>query len=274
MPTTISRKKLEANRRNARLSTGPKTAAGQRKARWNALKHGLLAAETIIAAGEGQERREDFERLLGQLRRDLRPQSALEEMLVEKVAVCYWRLRRLLRYETGQIRKDLDTAGSQSADEKLRQLDLAHTFSAAGLPLARQKLRQSSLGLQYLIEQLEKMRQEVETTDTLSEKTSERLIKFFGPGELDFPARLQSVGKQNWPQDLMEALTEEKARLEQLKPQVEQQEELQQQSHRARLSLPDKQATEHLVRYQNSLEHQLDRTLRQLQSVRTKKKRK
>lgn len=38
------------------------------------------------------------------------PVGVLEEMLVEKIAVCYWRLRRVLRCEIGEIRKELDTA--------------------------------------------------------------------------------------------------------------------------------------------------------------------
>src|SRR5215470_5418244 len=35
---------IAANRRNARRSTGPRTAAGKRKARANALSHGIVAS--------------------------------------------------------------------------------------------------------------------------------------------------------------------------------------------------------------------------------------
>jgi len=261
---TVSLKQLEANRRNARLSTGPQTTAGQRKVRWNALKHGLLSAEVVIAAGDGQESRRQFQLLLDQLRRDLQPQGTLEELLVEKVAVCYWRQRRLLRYETGQIRKDLDTARSEKASQKAFALDLAQSFSASGLPLDRQKLRQSSLGLQYLIEQLDEMRQEVETTGSVSQKTCERLVQLFGRGEQDLPARIKGVELQDWSNGLLQVLDQEKARLEQLKPQVQQQEQLQDESYLARLSLPKKEPLDSLVRYETSLERHLDRILRQL----------
>jgi hypothetical protein len=44
-----SLRQIEANRRNARLSTGPITEEGKKKSRRNALRHGL-AAETIIVA--------------------------------------------------------------------------------------------------------------------------------------------------------------------------------------------------------------------------------
>ncbi len=40
-PKVISERKLAANRRNARASTGPKTQRGKRLARLNALKHGV-----------------------------------------------------------------------------------------------------------------------------------------------------------------------------------------------------------------------------------------
>ena len=43
-----SDKKVEANRRNALKSTGPKTLEGKSAVRMNALKHGLLSRETLL----------------------------------------------------------------------------------------------------------------------------------------------------------------------------------------------------------------------------------
>ena len=102
-------KQAAANRRNATRSTGPATPAGKAIASRNALKHGLLAKEIVIDAGEGAESQEEFNALVLDLRNQFNPQGPLEEMLVEKIAVAYWRLRRVYRYEAGVIKRNLST---------------------------------------------------------------------------------------------------------------------------------------------------------------------
>jgi len=71
-------KRAAANRRNAQLSTGPRTEEGKNRSRRNALKHGVLAYALLITEGEGAEDRAEFDELLGGLRRDLAPVGTLE----------------------------------------------------------------------------------------------------------------------------------------------------------------------------------------------------
>ena len=106
LKTGISPQKLAANRRNAQLSTGPRTEEGKSRSRHNALKHGILGSAVLITSGEGAEDPAEFDELLSALRRDLAPVGRLEEMMVEKIAVCWWRQKRSLRCETGLIRRD------------------------------------------------------------------------------------------------------------------------------------------------------------------------
>ncbi len=106
---TVSEKQLKANRKNAKKA-GVKTAEGKAIVKYNALKHGLLAKEVVITIGEGAEDPEEFNSLLADLKTQLAPAGTLEEMLTEKIAVAYWRLRRAYRYEVGLIRHELDTA--------------------------------------------------------------------------------------------------------------------------------------------------------------------
>ena len=64
----------------------------------------------IITSGDGKEDEQEYRELLDGLILSLNPSGQLECLLVEKIAVDYWRLRRVLRFETGSIRKQLDTA--------------------------------------------------------------------------------------------------------------------------------------------------------------------
>ena len=81
---------IAANRRNALKSTGPKTAAGKAKVAGNALRHGLTARE-VVRTDENQA---GFEQFFAEIRETLDPADAVEEQMVERIALCYWRLRR------------------------------------------------------------------------------------------------------------------------------------------------------------------------------------
>jgi hypothetical protein len=90
-----TRKQRAANRRNAKKSTGPKTMEGRNRSKLNALKHGLTAAQIIVF----DESAEDLENFHQGLIADWLPMGALEEQLVERIAICAWRLRRVYRIE-------------------------------------------------------------------------------------------------------------------------------------------------------------------------------
>ena len=94
--------KIEANRRNAKKSTGPRSAAGKAKSSRNAVKHGLLAGR-IVLADHKDEDPQQFGLLLDGLRDDYQPQSTIETMLVERLAASFWRLRRAYRFEVEAI---------------------------------------------------------------------------------------------------------------------------------------------------------------------------
>ena len=105
----LSEKQWLANRQNAFKSPGPRTPEGKSIAARNALKHGLLAKAVVIKDGEGAENQQSFDTLLADLLEQLHPVGPLEEVLVEKMAVSYWRMRRVHRCEVGHLRHKLDT---------------------------------------------------------------------------------------------------------------------------------------------------------------------
>jgi hypothetical protein len=90
-------KQIEANRRNAHKSTGPKTEAGKTASRCNAVRHGLTA-ETVIGALEDAE---DYKVFEATVTADYDAQSAVERELVLRLASLLWRLRRATKVETG-----------------------------------------------------------------------------------------------------------------------------------------------------------------------------
>jgi hypothetical protein len=87
----VSKMQLEANRANARRSTGPRTAEGKSRSRLNALKHGLSAKSIVI----GDERPEDFEALRDAVVEHYRPRTALADDAADRYAATLWRLRRI-----------------------------------------------------------------------------------------------------------------------------------------------------------------------------------
>jgi hypothetical protein len=96
-----SLRQIEANRRNARLSTGPITEEGKTKSRRNALRHGLTA-ETVIDALEDADDYAAFEMAVTA---DYDAQSAVERELVLRLASLLWRLRRATAIEAGLFKE-------------------------------------------------------------------------------------------------------------------------------------------------------------------------
>ncbi len=94
----------KANRNNAKKSTGPRTEEGKSRVAKNALKHGLLARDTVLP-GEDPA---DFDSQLSALEADIQPVNSLEFELVRQIADAQWRMRRLTRLETGFLAAAVD----------------------------------------------------------------------------------------------------------------------------------------------------------------------
>ena len=93
-------RQLDANRRNARHSTGPVTEEGKKRSRRNAVRHGLTA-ETVIDALEDAD---DYSAFELSITADYDAQSATERELVLRLASLLWRIRRATAIESGLFR--------------------------------------------------------------------------------------------------------------------------------------------------------------------------
>ena len=115
----VSRQQLEANRANARKSTGPWTPEGKSRSKMNALKHGLSSQKSILI---GDERPEDFEALRDAVITHYRPCTELGNQAAESYAATLWRLRRIPAIEAALA----EAACQRAYDEECAALDSKH----------------------------------------------------------------------------------------------------------------------------------------------------
>jgi hypothetical protein len=112
-----SLKQIEANRRNAENSTGPRSEAGKQRSSRNAVRHGLTA-ETVI---EPLEDAEDYAAFEEAIAASFDPETAVERELILRLASLLWRLRRATSIETAlfQVKIEHDS-GPQPVSELSR----------------------------------------------------------------------------------------------------------------------------------------------------------
>ena len=136
-PLRLTPQRLEANRRNAARSTGPRTARGKARVARNPIKHGFFVAPER----RSEEQHRAFAELFEGLCDDFHPHSEREEVCVAMVADSYVRMAELLRYE--------NIAALKYHRECERELEVrianADEDEAARLRAHREKLRRAGL---------------------------------------------------------------------------------------------------------------------------------
>ena len=95
-------KQINANRKNALLSRGPKTDLGKLNSSKNSLKHGLTAKQLVIG-----ENLKEFEQYRDQMIEALKPVGILEEQVVFKIIDVGFRLRRIGKIEAGIYNQEI-----------------------------------------------------------------------------------------------------------------------------------------------------------------------
>ncbi|MBV9500409.1 MAG: hypothetical protein JO138_13640 [Acidobacteriaceae bacterium] len=88
----VSPAQLTANRANAQLSCGPRSAQGKETVSFNAFRHGLTGRFKIMP----YESERDYEELLDGLNQEHRPSTPTENLLVDRMAQHYWLSQRAL----------------------------------------------------------------------------------------------------------------------------------------------------------------------------------
>jgi hypothetical protein len=95
-----SQKRIEANRKNAQRSTGPRTPEGKNRSRFNGLKHGLAAKAPVIPGEDPAA----YQARLGAMIESCAPQNQVELDSLGRLVATQWTLDRAARAEAALIR--------------------------------------------------------------------------------------------------------------------------------------------------------------------------
>jgi hypothetical protein len=90
-----STKQQEANRQNAKKSTGPRTPTGKKRSSQNSLTHGIFCQDIVLP----HEQKHLFTAIRNSNIQSFSPQCITELFLVDELTIAQWKLRRLRETE-------------------------------------------------------------------------------------------------------------------------------------------------------------------------------
>jgi hypothetical protein len=287
---SIGPRRLDANRQNALLSTGPRTPEGKRASSRNALRHGLRALTPVVP---GVEREADWLVHRAGLAASLAPEGYLEECLCDRIALQLWRLGRVARYERQMLRSVHEAAPgvvSQTREERRSWAGILEPTSLAGAEATVARWRET----RRLVESLSDLAEGTELPGStifgialfltqLTNRTTDTLTLSFGDGTT-VPLDDLGLDRRLWPAIALRSIADFLAGdygsadfLEAAISKATERERIAEADKRAILAeiqglrnkgmLPDDHELDKLSRYEAALERSLMRTLHELQRL-------
>jgi hypothetical protein len=261
---------IEANRRNAQLSTGPRTPEGKAASSQNAVKYGILARQLVVQGEYVQESPEEFHSFWTEHHEQLAPVGPLEEMLVDQIVALNWRMRRVRAAESGEITLSMD-AGARHRAKVLAQVgeteEWPHPdhFMEKHLLELRQKIDH---GGEFAKADIAKIADDAEGNypsllrrlNTLHAQISQN------PGNLD-----SATLRESDQQKILATLDEEIKKLSEQQITRRKHEACKEQAHRNRDSIPHINIVQKILRVETALERQLFRAIEQLEKLQTRR---
>lgn len=170
MPTQAQ---IDANRRNAQKSTGPRTAAGKAVVSRNAVKHGLFTDALPLPGEELAE----FQAFADAIVADLAPVGMSQLVLAKRIAQIQWKLERMPRIEAAVM---ADIAGAHrfalditTATIIGRELDIFLRYQ-----LYEQRLERSCRAYMKEYRQLKKEQPEDDQSDHAAAEAADALNRY------------------------------------------------------------------------------------------------
>src|SRR3954466_888822 len=146
----VSPARLAANRANAKLSTGPRSAQGKAVSRLNGVTHGMTCHLPVVLPGEDPEQ---FEGEVARWARQLAAGTEAERAQVEPAVSTRWRMRRARDAEATAVAQAI--AGLEEGFDDRRAAEVRATIAL--LPQdpdgAVRRLRSSTAGCDWLLMQ-------------------------------------------------------------------------------------------------------------------------
>src|SRR5665213_622848 len=275
MNKTTSPEQLDANRRNAQKSTGPKTPEGRAVSKMNALKHGIFSKEVLVRGLNIKENSRDLEGLYERFWQQYSPVGPVEEMLVDQIITAHWRLRRALRAESGEIALSVDQGKWQRSRPQI-QLRRA-LWESSGDQIS--SMEESGLGIVLLQGWLRDIRKSVENEGELTEAAT-RLPCFGKTNSLSLELEELRLKQERNPDGLepmalrernknqvLAFLDKELSLLMMRKTDCETREDAEEEARQAAAVLPAPEVLDKILRYETTLQRQLYRALAQLERL-------
>jgi hypothetical protein len=99
MSSALNVVQIEANRRNAQQSTGPRSEAGKKRSSLNALRHGLTARVVVLPT----EDLDAYRKFSDEYLLSLAPDTFAERQFAQTIIDTQWRLNRVRALEDGML---------------------------------------------------------------------------------------------------------------------------------------------------------------------------
>ncbi len=256
---SASEKRIRANRKNALRSTGPRTARGKANVRFNAVKDGFFSKQVVISSKFVGEDSKEYEVLLDQLRQEYNPVGVMEDLCVQRIAVCFWRERRALRSEMGEVK-----CARQNAQEEHKTTEQNHPELLA-----------------CMIEVLERARVEAQERGQFCKETVARLRDLFEDQVVDLgtyricnPELLTTEPKDRsaWQAESLRTMDETIRHLQIEFYYAQHQRKRATELAQERYALPPSPELDRILRYQALNDRRLQRALTQLERLQQQRK--
>jgi hypothetical protein len=181
MSSPLNAVQMEANRRNAQQSTGPRTEIGRKTSSLNALRHGLTARVVVLPSEDLAAYKTFSDEYLASLAPDTFPERQCAQTIIDT----QWRLNRVRSIEEGML-----ALGHQSPEG---QIDYGHPEIHAALTAAAVWRDHSQAFVNLSMHEQRLYRILTAATKTLDEMTAKRIAA--RQAELDAAVALSNLNK-------------------------------------------------------------------------------